>query len=110
MLTTIMLTTIMLWKKKFNAEIDSEVFHKLHDYSVLKLNSESSIIERAVKRYLKDHTINKRKDLPPQEIIKKGPLGTFLKPREQRKLVNILKNEHDKPLLESGNGFRSKKI
>ena len=41
-------------------------------------------------KFLKDNPINKRIDLSPQEIIKRGPLGCMLKQREKKKLVNLL--------------------
>ena len=80
-------------KQKLNTEIDSEVLYKLHNYAVVKLNSDSEIVEKAIKSYLNDHPLDIRKELPAIDIIKKGPLCTLLKPREKRKLSNILKEE-----------------
>ena len=81
-------------KQELKTLIDSEVLAKFHKYAVVKLNSESDINEKALRLYLKTNPIYERKDLPVLEIIKKGPLCTFLKPREKRRLVNILKDEH----------------
>jgi len=81
-------------KQELKTLIDSEVLAKFHKYAVVKLNSESKINEEALKEYLKNNPIHERKELPVLDLIKKGPLGTFLKPREKRKLVSILKDEH----------------
>jgi len=81
-------------KQQLNTEIESKLLFKLQNYAVKKFNSNNSeIVEEAVKIYLKEHPI-KNSDLSVKEIIKKGSLCSLLKPRETRKVVNILKNEH----------------
>ena len=92
---------MIILKKTPIAGIDRKVLDGVHKYysvarhfgSKKHVNSESEVIEEAVNDFLKKHPVDERNDLPFTEIIKKGPLGYCLKPREKRKLVNILKNE-----------------
>ena len=81
-------------KRIFNTKIDSKILNKAHNYAVLKFNSDSELIEKAIKDYLRNHPLDLRKDLHFTEIVNRGPLGSFLKPREKRRLTKILKDEH----------------
>lgn len=70
--------------------MESKLWTRIH--SLAGFRSDSEIVEKAVKIYLKDHPIDNT-TLPVADILKKGSLCYSLKPREQKKLVNILKDE-----------------